>query len=88
MLAFYIQQIATFPKLPTAILLDDNEKELVELQKFGFQAISLWLQHLLLGEVLAEKAFLTDMKYYQPEAEFIEALFRLAVGYIQEQETQ
>lgn len=79
-LATYIQQVATFPNLPHVFLLTEPEKQFFELERFAFKAISLWLQHLLLGEALAEKAFLTDMKYYQPDAELAEALFRLAVG--------
>lgn len=80
MLTTYIQQIATLPVFPSVLLLSDPEDQLVKGQQFAFQAISLWLRHLLLGEALAKEAFLTDRMYYQPDAKTAEALFNLAVG--------
>lgn len=80
MLANYIYSLASLPERPDVLLTTNNEKQIFMGRRYRYKAISLWLQHLLLGEELAEEAFLTDMKHYQPLAEFAAAEFRLAVG--------
>lgn len=80
MLINYVYLLAELPEHPGILLTTDNEKQIFTGARHRYKAISLWLRHLLLGEVLAEKAFLTDIKHYQPIAEFVAAEFKLAVG--------
>lgn len=80
MLANYVYAIAELPERPGILLTTDNEKQIFMAARYCCKAISLWLRHLLLGEVLAEEAFLTDIKHYQPLAEYVAAQFKLAVG--------
>lgn len=80
MLINYVYLLAELPEHPGILLVTDNEKRFLKGARCRYKAISLWLRHLLLGEVLAEEAFLTNIKHYQPIAEFIAAEFKLAVG--------
>lgn len=80
MLANYVYQLAKLPEHPPILLTTSNEKQIFQGAKFRYKALSLWLRHLLLGEALADLAIDTDMKHYQPIAEFVAAQFTLAVG--------
>lgn len=80
MLANYVYRLAELPEHPGILLVTNNERQFLKGARCRYKAISLWLRHLLLGEVLAEECFLTNAKHYQPIAEFVAAEFRLAVG--------
>lgn len=79
-LAKYVYQLAELPPQLPVMLETTEEQAFVDLHKANWQAMSLWLRHLLLGETLAEKAYLTKIVYHQPRAELMAAEFRLAVG--------
>lgn len=79
-LANYVYKLAELPPQPPVILETPEQQTLLNLNKTNWQAISLWLRHLLLGEALAEEAYLTSAINYQPRAELMAAEFRLAVG--------
>lgn len=79
-LANYVYAIAELPEHPGILLTTNNEREIFEADRQSYRAVSMWLRHLLLGQALAEECFLTEMKHYQPKAEYIAAEFRLAVG--------
>lgn len=79
-LANYVYALAALPDRPGVLLTTNNEKKLFKGDRYRYKAISLWLRHLLLGQVLAEECLITDAKHYQPLAEFVAAEFRLAVG--------
>jgi len=80
MLANYVYWLGELPQNLPITLDAENEQHVFQGLRFCYQSLSLWLRHFLLGEALAEEAFLTDMQYYQPAAELLVAEFRLATG--------
>ncbi len=80
MLASYVYKLAELPPQPPLILETPEQQTLLNLNRTNWQAMSLWLRYLLLGEALAEEAYLTSAINHQPRAELMAAEFRLAVG--------
>lgn len=80
MLAKYVYQLAELPPQLPIMLETAEEQAFVDLHRARWQAMSLWLRHLLLGEALVEEAYTTKALYLQPRAELMAAEFKLAVG--------
>jgi hypothetical protein len=67
----YIAAIAELPMLLTdEPFATPNHALLYNSLRFQYKAVSTWLKTLLLAEALAPEAVETDMKYFQPTAEF------------------
>lgn len=79
-LASYVYQLAELPPQLPIMLESVEQQTFVDIHRANWRAMSLWLRHLLLGEMLVEEAYLTEMLYQQPRAELMAAEFRLAVG--------
>ncbi len=79
-LANYVYQLAELPPQLPIMLETDEQQAFLSINGEIWRGMSLWLRHLLLGENLAEEAYVTSMIYHQPRAELMAAEFRLAVG--------
>lgn len=79
-LANYIYQLAELPPQLPFLLETQEQQAFLKNYRENWQGMSLWLRHLLLGEALAEEAYMTYTIHHLPRAELMAAEFRLAVG--------
>lgn len=79
MLAPYIYEIAKLPARYSIILDTADQQEVLQVQQFRYQAYSLFLRWIRLGESPADELFITTMKHYEPFAKFWDSILTLAI---------